>query len=84
MINVKEIIKIEGIYISALWRDFYAVDVFVKRGEFVFKIRYPYNTRDRARQSMQAMKSKIQQNVLEPDYKPFIWSAGYTKKDREK
>jgi len=83
MINVKEIIEIDGIYISALWKDFYAVDVFVKRGELIFKIRYPYNTRDKAQQSMRAMKAKNQQDILIPDYKPFIWFAGYTNKEKE-
>ena len=82
MINVKEIIKVEGIYISALWLDFYAVDVLVKRGNLVFKIRYPYNTKAKAQQSMHAMKSKKQQDILIPDYKPFIWLAGYVTKEK--
>ena len=42
----------------------------------IFKIRYPYNTKNKAEQAILAMAAKKQKGVPEPDYKPFIWIVG--------
>ena len=44
MINVNEIVAINGIYISQLYKNWYAVEVLVMRGENLFRIRYPYKS----------------------------------------
>lgn len=73
MINVNEVKSIICIYTSVLYKDFYAVDFLVERSGKIFKIRYPYKTLDRAESAMQAIKDKKQQDLQQPDYRPYIW-----------
>ena len=68
--DVKTVI---GLYQSQLYKDFYAVDFLIDRGGKIFKIRYPYKTRDRASCAMQAITDKKQQDLQQPDYRPYIW-----------
>ena len=76
MINVNEIKKVDCLYTSQLYKNYYAVDVFIERGGIIFKLRYPYNLQDKAKQAMRAMQDKRQQDIPEPDYKPYIWMVG--------
>ena len=73
MINVNEVKSVIGIYKSQLYKDFYAVDFLVERGGKVFKIRYPYKTEVAAENALLAIKDKKQQDLQQPDYRPYIW-----------
>jgi len=72
MIKVQEVKSVE-LYTSLLFKDYYAVDVFVERGDVMFKIRYPYNLQSVAEVAAQAIKNKQQQDIPTPNYKPCIW-----------
>lgn len=76
MIDVKEIKHVE-LYTSVLYKNYYAVDIFVERGGMIFKIRYPYNLQSVAENAVRAMKNKQQQDIPTPDYKPCIWAVGF-------
>ena len=71
MINVNEIVAINGIYISQLYKNWYAVEVMVMRGENLFRIRYPYKSIDDASLALGQIKQK-QQNIKAPDYRPAV------------
>ena len=71
MINVNEIIAVNGIYISQLYANWYAVEVLVQRGNNIFRIRYPYKLIDDAQNVLNQIKQK-QQNIKVPDYRPVI------------
>lgn len=73
MIDVNEVETLLGIYKSQLYKDFYAVDFLLKRGGCVFKIRYPYKTKEKANVAFEAIKNKQQKDLLQPDYRPYIW-----------
>jgi len=73
MIDVNKVEYVIGIYTSVLYKDFYAVDFVLKQGDTVFKIRYPYKTKFAANAALQAIKNKQQQDLREPDYKPYVW-----------
>ena len=72
MINVNEIVGINGIYISQLYRDWYAVEVIAKRKNTFFRIRYPYCTLGAAQNALEQIKQKSP-NVQKPDYRPVIY-----------
>lgn len=80
-INVQEIKSVE-LYTSLLFKDYYAVDVFIERGGIMFKIRYPYNLKSVAQRAMFAMQNKKQQDIPTPDYKPCIWMVDDNKRVR--
>lgn len=79
MINVNEVKSVIGIYQSKLCKNFYAVDFLIERGGYVFKIRYPYNAKINACRAMRAIKNKKQQDLPQPDYRPYIWLMGKNK-----
>ena len=72
MINVNEVKKVIGTYQSQLYKDFYAVDFLVERGGVLFKIRYPYNKEIKAEKAKTALQNKKQQDLEEPDYRPYM------------
>lgn len=71
MINVDEVVATNGIYISQLYKNWYAVEVFVLRGTNLFRIRYPYKSIDDATLVLGQIKQK-QRNIKAPDYRPVI------------
>ncbi len=71
MINVSEIIAVNGIYISQLYANWYAVEVLVQREKNIFRIRYPYKLIDDARNVLKQIKQG-QKNIKAPDYRPVI------------
>ena len=73
MIDVNEVKAVIGTYQSQLYKDFYAVDFLVERGGKVFKIRYPYKTEIAAENALRAIQNKKQQDLQQPDYRPYIW-----------
>ena len=79
MIDVNNVKSVIGIYRSQLYRNFYAVDFIIERGGYVFKIRYPYTTENRANNAMVAIKNKQQQSLIQPDYRPYVWIINETK-----
>lgn len=72
MVNVNEIIGMDGVNISAKRKDWYAVDVYVKRGESILKIVYPYKTQEAAQDLMNKIKRK-ESKLPEPAYKPLVY-----------
>ena len=75
MINIKvnEVKKIIGTYQSQLYKNYYAVDVLVERGGLCFKIRYPYNTKDKVQGAINAIQNKKQNDLQRPDYLPCVF-----------
>ncbi len=71
MINVDEIVGVNGIYISQLYKDWYAVEVIAKRGNTFFRIRYPYATVGVAQTVLKQIKNKSE-NIQKPDYRPVV------------
>lgn len=71
MINVNEIIAVNGIYISQLYANWYAVEVLVQREKNIFRIRYPYKLMDDAQNALKQIKQG-QKNIKVPDYRPVI------------
>ncbi len=71
MIDVNEIIAVNGIYISQLYANWYAVEVLVQRQKNIFRIRYPYKLIDDAQNVLNQIKQK-QKNIKKPDYRPII------------
>jgi len=84
MIDVNEVKSVIGIYTSQLYKDFYAVDFLVERGGKFFKIRYPYNTETKAESALNAIKNKQQQDLQQPDYRPYIWLMVVEKRIRKR
>ena len=84
MINVNEVKELIGLYKSQLYKDFYAVDVIVERSGLLFKIRCPYNTELKAQQTMNAITEKKQQNIVKPDYRPYVWIMVESNKVRKR
>ena len=84
MVNVNEVKSVIGLYQSVLYKDFFAVDFLVERGGTLFKIRYPYQTQDKAQSALQAIKNKEQQNLQEPDYRPYVWIMVESNKVRKR
>ncbi|MBO5833713.1 MAG: hypothetical protein J6R22_02035 [Alphaproteobacteria bacterium] len=72
MVNVNEVIGVDGINIIPNRNDWYAVDVFIKRGETVLKIVYPYKNRETAQDLMDKIKRK-ENKLPEPAYKPLVY-----------
>lgn len=70
-INKKEIFKINGVYTSALWKDWYAAEFFVHRDGHVFRLRIPYKTKVCAQQMVQYLKGNMSKAPA-PDYEPHI------------
>ncbi len=70
-IDKKEILKVNGIYTSALWKDWFAVEVLVCRDGRVFRLRYPYKTMERAKQMLRYLNGNASDAVM-PDYRPII------------
>lgn len=70
-IDVNKIVKTNGIYISQLWRDYYAAEVIVKSGNQYFRVRYPYNVRTDAEHTLEQIKLK-KAEIKTPTYKPLI------------
>ena len=73
MQKIKDTIKVDGVHSH---KNIHFVDVFVQSGVLVFKIVLPYNTKEKAEQAMHAVRSDKQQELLEPDYKPYILFVG--------
>ena len=71
MIDVHEIVAVNGIYISQLYRNWYAVEVVAKRGNAFFRIRYPYETIGAAQTALEQIEKKSP-NVPKPHYRPII------------
>ncbi len=78
MVNVNEIIAIDGIGTSKQNKEWFAVDVYVKRGENVLKIVYPYKTQKDAQDLMEKIKRK-ENKLPEPAYKPLVYFMGIGK-----
>jgi len=70
-IEKNEVVGINGIYISALWQDWYAAEFLVKREGRIFRLRYPYKTKARAQQMLQYLEGKVPE-LPKPDYRPII------------
>ena len=71
IIDVNKIVKTNGIYISQLWQDYYAVEVVVKSGKQYFRIRLPYNVRADAEYALERIKQK-KSEIKTPVYKPMV------------
>jgi len=70
-INKKEVIKINGVYISVLWKDWYAAEFLVRRNGHVFRLRIPYKTKESAQQMLQYLAGMASDAPV-PDYRPLI------------
>jgi len=70
-INKKEVFKINGVYTSALWKDWYAAEFLVRRNGHVFRLRIPYKTKVHAQQMLQYLNGKTPDAPM-PDYRPLI------------
>ena len=70
-IHQNEIKKINGLYVSQLFKDYYAVELVVKRGANFFRIRYPYSVRTDAEYTLAQVKQGKSQ-IKKPAYKPMI------------
>ena len=71
MINVNEILAVNGIYISQLYANWYAVEVLVQRENSIFRIRYPYKLIGDAQNALNQIKHG-QKNIKAPDYRPVV------------
>lgn len=79
MVDFKNIKKVEGIYSSILYKDYYSLDVLVERGNFLLRVRYPYNTKEKAREALRAARMK--QQIPEPCYRPSVFIIGNIKEE---
>lgn len=70
-INRNEILNVNGLYISQLYKNWYAAECLVMRNGRVFRIRYPYKTVDSA-MDMIAFLNRKRTNFPEPDYRIMI------------
>ena len=70
-IDVTKVVRTNGIYISQLWKDYYAVEVIVVAGEKYLRIRYPYNVRADAECVLEQIKQK-KSEIKTPAYKPLV------------
>ena len=57
-IDITKVVRTNGIYISQLWKDYYAAEVIVKAGENYLRVRYPYNVRADAECALEQIKQK--------------------------
>lgn len=71
MVNVSEIIAVNGIYISQLYANWYAVEVLAQREKNFFRIRYPYKSIADAQNVLNRIKQG-QTNIKLPDYRPVV------------
>ncbi len=71
MIDKSEVVSVNGIYVSALYKDWYAAEFVVLIKKKFFRIRYPYNIYERAKQTVLYLQGKAEKYPL-PDYKPMI------------
>lgn len=80
MVDKSEVIHINGIYTSQLYANWYAAEFLVMRGGRVFRIRFPYNTRDRAQHMIEYLHGRMP-TYNAPDYRPIIhiMERGYVK-----
>lgn len=74
-INRKEVIQINGLYVSQLWRDWYAADYIVRVKGVTYRVRSPYKTRAGARQMLDYLAGKNETYKL-PEYKPLVQVIG--------
>lgn len=59
------------IYTSLLYTNWFAVEYLEQCGEYVFRVRLPYNTLSRAEQMRNHLSGHVG-SELRPDYKPQI------------
>lgn len=70
-IDITKVVKTNGIYISQLCSDYYAVEVIVKAGEKYLRVRYPYSVRADAEHALEQIKQK-KSEIKTPAYKPLV------------
>lgn len=66
-INCDEILSVNGLYISQLYKHWYAAECLVLRGGHVFRIRYPYKQPGCAMEMVSFLKGK-RPDFPKPDY----------------
>ena len=71
MFDVNEIVCVNGIYISQLYKDWYAVEGIVQREKNIFRVRVPYKTLADAQNVLSQIRQR-QQNIKQPDYRPVV------------
>ncbi len=71
MINRDNILNVNGIYTSLLYKDWVAVEYIEMRDNKYFRIRLPYKTRAAAVTMADYLKRKSD-TPLRPDYAPVI------------
>lgn len=74
-INRKEVIQINGLYISQLWRDWYAADYIVRVKGVMYRVRSPYRTPAGACQMLDYLAGKTDVYKL-PEYTPMVQIIG--------
>ncbi len=71
MINKESVVQINGVYVSLLFKDWYAAEYVVNlRGEY-FRIRMPYKTREAAEKMIAYLCGK-RPTMPAPDWRPVI------------
>ena len=71
LIERKEIISVNGLYISQLYKDWFAAEAVVLRDGTFFRIRCPYNTQTKAMSAIDFLNGK-KTEMPKMDYNPII------------
>lgn len=58
MVDFKEIMSVEGLYLPDRKGEAYGADVLVKRGMFTLLVRYQYQSKDAANRAVAALKAQ--------------------------
>ncbi len=74
-INRAQVVQINGLYISQLWRDWYAADYIVRVKGMMYRVRSPYRTRAGAHQMLDYLTGKTETYKV-PEYKPLVHVIG--------
>ena len=70
-INKKEIVRIDGVYKSMLFANWFAAQIIVYRDGTFFRIRCPYNSEEKAWQAIDFFENKRLKRP-QTDYRPLI------------
>ena len=58
-IKKEEVVRTDGVYRSQLYSNWFAAQIIVMRGDSYFRIRYPYNSEEKAKQAIDFFNNKI-------------------------
>ncbi|MBQ0013444.1 MAG: hypothetical protein KBS86_02665 [Proteobacteria bacterium] len=80
MVDFKEIIAVEGIYIPEnLKKEAFGADILVERGMFTLLVRYQYRTKNLALKAVEALKKRDSKLMPHSDLPQKIYIVGNTK-----